>query len=139
MDLTTPWLMVSDFRIKFGLFYVFWVDFYVLQEYWLRTSDRYHPVSVTEISSFSEDLPVAHIMTTKEISRYLKLHEITISKYAAAGIIPASRIGRIWRFDKDVIDDWIKKGQNEQEDDERPKRKGVLKKPGKKKSKLRKV
>ena len=60
-----------------------------------------------------EDPPVAHIMTTKELSRYLKLHEITICKYAAQGKIPAIRIGRVWRFDKNVIDDWISAGQNE--------------------------
>jgi excisionase family DNA binding protein len=52
---------------------------------------------------------LAKIMTTKEVSEYLKLHEITICKYAAEGQIPAIRIGRVWRFDKDVIDDW---GQN---------------------------
>jgi len=46
-------------------------------------------------------------MTTKEVSEYLKLHEITICKYAADGTIPATRIGRTWRFDKDVIDRWI--------------------------------
>jgi len=51
-------------------------------------------------------------MTTKELSRYLKLHEITICKHAASGDIPATRIGRVWRFDKDVIDDWIAEGQN---------------------------
>ena len=60
----------------------------------------------------SEDLPVAHIMTTKELARYLILHEITICKYAAEGQIPAMRVGRVWRFDKDVIDDWIRTGQN---------------------------
>jgi len=86
-----------------------------------------------------EDLPVAHIMTTKELSRYLKLHEITICKYAAAGAIPAIRIGGVWRFDKDVIDDWIRTGQNESETDERPQRKGVQKKTGKKKSRKIKV
>ena len=55
---------------------------------------------------------MAHIMTTKELSRYLKLHEITICKHAASGGIPATRIGRVWRFDKDVIDDWIAEGKN---------------------------
>ncbi len=54
---------------------------------------------------------MAHIMTTKELSRYLKLHEITICNYAAEGKIPAIRIGRVWRFDKDVIDDWISGNQ----------------------------
>jgi len=47
------------------------------------------------------------IMTTKEVAEYLKLHEITICKYAADGKIPAIRIGRVWRFDKDAIDRWI--------------------------------
>ena len=50
---------------------------------------------------------MARIMTTKEVARYLKLHEITISKYAAEGKIPAFRIGRIWRYDKEAIDRWI--------------------------------
>jgi len=51
------------------------------------------------------------IMTTKEIATYLKLHEITICKHAANGNIPAIRIGSVWRFDKDIIDKWIRKGQ----------------------------
>ena len=81
----------------------------------------------------SEDSPVTHIMTTKELSRYLKLHEITVCKYAAEGQIPAIRIGRVWRFDKDVIDDWIRTGQNETKTDGRSKREGGKEKSGKKK------
>ena len=49
-------------------------------------------------------------MTTKEVAEYLKLHEITVCKYAAEGKIPAIRIGRGWRFDKDAIDRWIAGG-----------------------------
>jgi len=52
------------------------------------------------------------IMTTQEVADYLKLHPITICKYAAEGAIPAKRIGRVWRFDKDVIDKWITAGEN---------------------------
>jgi excisionase family DNA binding protein len=54
-----------------------------------------------------EECVMPKIMTTKEIAKYLKLHEITICKYAAEGKIPAIRIGRVWRFDKDAIDRWI--------------------------------
>jgi excisionase family DNA binding protein len=50
------------------------------------------------------------IMTTKELAKYLKLHAITISKYATQGRIPAVRIGRVWRFDKNAIDKWIGEG-----------------------------
>ena len=53
---------------------------------------------------------MAQIMTTKELAEYLKLHGITICKYAAQGRIPAIRIGRVWRFDKDTIDKWIGEG-----------------------------
>ena len=74
------------------------------------------------------------IMTTKELSRYLKLHEITICKYAAEGKIPAIRIGGVWRFDKNIIDGWIRGGQDGPEADERTQRQGVRKKPGMKKS-----
>ena len=81
---------------------------------------------------------MAHIMTTKEISRYLKLHQITIIKYAAAGVIPAIRIGGVWRFDKDVIDDWISAGQNEKKATGRSQRKGGKEESGKKKPRKRK-
>ena len=62
-------------------------------------------------------------MTTKEVSEYLNFHEITICKYAAEGQIPAIRIGRVWRFDKDVIDDWISAGQTQTKAEEKTKRK----------------
>ena len=56
---------------------------------------------------------MAHFLTTKALSEYLKLHQITIRKYAEEGIIPATRIGRTWISDKDVIDSWISAGQTE--------------------------
>ena len=50
------------------------------------------------------------IMTTREVAKYLKLHEITICKHAAAGKIPGVRIGGVWRFHQDAIDKWIGEG-----------------------------
>jgi excisionase family DNA binding protein len=50
---------------------------------------------------------MTQIMTTKEVAEYLKLHEITVCKYAADGKIPAIWIGRVWRFDKEALDAWI--------------------------------
>ncbi len=70
---------------------------------------------------------MAHIMTTKELSRYLKLHEITICKNAAEWKIPPIRNRRLWRFDKDVIDDWIRTGQKEKKATRRSQRKGASK------------
>jgi excisionase family DNA binding protein len=81
---------------------------------------------------------LAQIMTTKEMAEYLKLHEITICKYAGEGRIPAIRIGRVWRFDKDVIDEWIAKGQSTPEVAQDTSKKLIDKKPGKKVTKKRK-
>jgi excisionase family DNA binding protein len=53
---------------------------------------------------------LAQIMTTKEMAKYLKLHQITICKLSKEGKIPSFRIGRVWRFDKEVVDGWIAKG-----------------------------
>jgi len=54
---------------------------------------------------------LAQIMTTKEMAKYLKLHAITICKLSKEGKIPSIRIGSVWRFDKEVIDEWIAKGK----------------------------
>jgi len=74
-------------------------------------------------------------MTTRELSAYLKLHNITICKYASQGVIPAIRMDRVWRFDRDVIDDGIRRGQNERKAEIRSKRKGPKAGPGNKKPK----
>jgi excisionase family DNA binding protein len=48
---------------------------------------------------------LAKIMTTKEIAKYLKLHQITICKLSKEAKIPSVKIGSRWRFDKEVIDE----------------------------------
>ena len=63
-----------------------------------------------DLNHMEEAMP--EIMTTKEVAEYLKLHPITVCKYAGEGKIPAIRIGRVFRFDKDVIDKWITAGEN---------------------------
>lgn len=45
------------------------------------------------------------IMTPKEVAHYLKMSILTVYKYAKQGIIPGSRIGNSWRFDKARIDE----------------------------------
>lgn len=47
------------------------------------------------------------VMTTREVAEYLRLAEATIYKLAQAGEIPAIKVGRAWRFRKDLIDEWF--------------------------------
>ena len=70
-------------------------------------------------------------MTTKEVSQYLKLHEITICKYAAQGKIPVIRIGRVYRFYKDVIVRWITGVQKGSQTNDKSVRGGGQREPNK--------
>ena len=54
---------------------------------------------------------MGQILTTKELAEYLKLTEVTIYKYAKEGKIPGFKVGSRWRFDKDQIDELLRKGE----------------------------
>ena len=47
------------------------------------------------------------ILTVKEVSELLKIHEDTVYKMVREGRIPAFRVGSDWRFQKDQIVHWI--------------------------------
>jgi len=47
------------------------------------------------------------IMTIKDLSLYLKINEKTIYKLAKQGKLPGVKIGGMWRFKKEAIDNWI--------------------------------
>ena len=52
---------------------------------------------------------MAKLLNTKELAEYLKLTEVTIYKYAKEGKIPGVKVGSRWRFDKDHIDEFLRK------------------------------
>jgi excisionase family DNA binding protein len=70
------------------------------------------------------------MLTLTELAQYLSLHECTVRKYAAAGRIPAMRIGRVWRFDKEDIDRWIAGSQNNPGSNDHSREKTTPKKDG---------
>ena len=69
-----------------------------------------HNATFPKAKGYNRRSILAQIMTTREMAKYLKLHQITICKLSKAGKIPSVRIGRVWRFDKEVIDEWIARG-----------------------------
>ena len=48
------------------------------------------------------------IMTVHDMAVYLRLSEAKVYQMANAGQIPASRVGKSWRFKKEIIDAWIR-------------------------------
>jgi len=50
------------------------------------------------------------VMSTKELAQYLGVAEITVYRLAKAGKIPGGKVGKIWRFPKDLVDEWLRAG-----------------------------
>jgi excisionase family DNA binding protein len=50
------------------------------------------------------------IMNVHDVARYLRLSEAQVYKLASQNSIPAIRIGKSWRFRKEFLDEWMRKG-----------------------------
>jgi excisionase family DNA binding protein len=49
------------------------------------------------------------IMTVHDVAEYLRLSEAKVYKMANEGHVPALRMGKSWRFKKELIDEWIRR------------------------------
>jgi excisionase family DNA binding protein len=49
------------------------------------------------------------VMTVHEVARYLRLSEAKVYQMTRMGHVPAIRLGKTWRFRKDLIDEWIRR------------------------------
>jgi excisionase family DNA binding protein len=68
------------------------------------------PTTSFSTKTYSSEVFLVNTMTTKELAEYLRVHETTICKHAAAGRIPGKRLDRVWNFEKTAIDKWIRAG-----------------------------
>ncbi len=50
------------------------------------------------------------LMTIDELEEYLRFSRKTLYRFLKQDDIPAIKIGNKWRFDKDVIDQWLRNG-----------------------------
>ncbi|MDH5695201.1 MAG: response regulator [Dehalococcoidia bacterium] len=50
---------------------------------------------------------MAELMTVQELANYLRVTKKTIYRLLRRDSIPATKVGRSWRFDKASIDDWL--------------------------------
>lgn len=48
-----------------------------------------------------------NILTIENLSSYLKIPKSTLYKLAQDGKLPGQKIGKDWRFRRDVIDRWL--------------------------------
>jgi excisionase family DNA binding protein len=52
---------------------------------------------------------IKYTMNVKEIAEYLNISITSIYRYTKMGKIPAFRIGKMWRFKKEKIDQWTER------------------------------
>jgi len=53
---------------------------------------------------------ISDFLTAEELAEYLKVDIMTVYRLAKDGKIPASKIGHLWRFSKQEINEWFKNG-----------------------------
>ena len=58
-----------------------------------------------ESSTMKKD-PIT-ILTVREVAEYLRMSEAKVYRLANERHLPAVRIGKSWRFRKDLLDQWL--------------------------------
>jgi excisionase family DNA binding protein len=53
---------------------------------------------------------MSEILTTEEVAEYLRTSVENIKRMARRGDLPASKLGRNWRFRRRDLDDWFETG-----------------------------
>jgi len=49
------------------------------------------------------------MMKVNDVAEYLRLSEAKVYRMANSGQLPALRLGKTWRFNKNILDDWIRR------------------------------
>ncbi|MDO7084489.1 helix-turn-helix domain-containing protein [Pseudocolwellia sp. AS88] len=55
-----------------------------------------------------------HIMTLKEVAKYLKLTEKTAYRLAAEKKLPGFKVGGSWRFKSEDLETWIEEQKDKE-------------------------
>lgn len=55
------------------------------------------------------------IMTVKEVAEYLRMSEAKVYRLAREGALPVVRIGKSWRFRKDLLETWLEQASTPDE------------------------
>ena len=50
-------------------------------------------------------------LSVAEIAQYLGIKKDTVYKWVTAKRLPAHKVGRLWKFKKDEVDEWVRHGK----------------------------
>jgi len=66
-----------------------------------------HPILARRLEGCLMPPLFDEVMTIDELSEYLKIPKSTLYKLAQEGNLPGQKVGKHWRFHKDVVDKWL--------------------------------
>jgi excisionase family DNA binding protein len=52
------------------------------------------------------------LLTVKQVADYLKIDKFTVYRLVTQGKIPAYKVGSQWRFNKKLLESWLRKNLN---------------------------
>jgi len=65
------------------------------------------------LDSHTSDSPADYferVLNTEEAAALLQIHPKTLQRMARRGVVPAFRIGDLWRFRASSLDQWLSSG-----------------------------
>ena len=67
---------------------------------------------------------MSEILTVQEVCEYLRIAKPTLYRYVRSGELPGFKMGKMWKFHRETIDQWV---QTKVEEDTRTRNKVIAK------------
>ena len=61
-----------------------------------------------EAASRSRSEEKSALMTIEEVAEYLRVHPSTVYRLVRQGSLPAVKIGKQWRVDREALEEWLR-------------------------------
>ncbi len=68
------------------------------------------PLKESEVLAMPENNMQERLITLQEVCHYLRVNRHTVMRWIDQRTMPASKVGKLWRFKTADIDQWVKKG-----------------------------
>ena len=65
-----------------------------------------------ELNLSEKYLKGAELLTVREVARFLKVNEYTLYRLVAKKKLPAIKVGSQWRFERRVLERWLRNNMN---------------------------
>lgn len=61
-----------------------------------------------EVATRSHEPRKRTLLTIEEVAEYLRFHPSTVYRLVRKGTLPAVKVGKQWRFDSQILEEWLR-------------------------------